>query len=318
MKLPPSRPPQSLRHHHAGQSRDAPSARSTSRTARRARRPSTKLYDNLDFTHAYRRVHEHLCRASASTPLRKGMLSIGVKDNEVLVFSELMDAKSLFLTANADTIYFIGFARSHQRTHGARGAAQGAWHHRRLLVPLGHRFWPARPRSRRGREVSDPAAGLRRPAAGRRVLRRPRPHQHTSCGSVARSWRTRTIPKPAAESIRKFTKVYPYEAGGVGTPIAEFLAAKPSSANHAAAADRVPRRQRQGDEHHSAERLELLRDAQRDRAAGTGHLARPRADGPDRRHRHRQGQALRARRADEEDHDRSARGRQCRPRAPCS
>jgi len=30
-------------------------------------------------------------------------------------------------------------------------------------------------------------------------------------------------PKPAAESIRKFTKVYPYEAGGVGTPIADFL-----------------------------------------------------------------------------------------------
>jgi hypothetical protein len=31
-------------------------------------------------------------------------------------------------------------------------------------------------------------------------------------------------PKPAAESIRKFTKVYSYEAGGIGTPIAEFLA----------------------------------------------------------------------------------------------
>ena len=28
------------------------------------------------------------------------------------------------------------------------------------------------------------------------------------------------------ETIRKFTKVYPYEAGGVGTPIAEFLAGK--------------------------------------------------------------------------------------------
>ena len=29
-----------------------------------------------------------------------------------------------------------------------------------------------------------------------------------------------------ADTIRKFTKVYPYEAGGVGTPIAEFLAGK--------------------------------------------------------------------------------------------
>jgi hypothetical protein len=31
-----------------------------------------------------------------------------VKDNEVIVFSELMDAKSLFLTANADTVYAFG------------------------------------------------------------------------------------------------------------------------------------------------------------------------------------------------------------------
>ena len=30
-----------------------------------------------------------------------------MKDNEVIVFSELMDSKSLFLTPNADTIYII-------------------------------------------------------------------------------------------------------------------------------------------------------------------------------------------------------------------
>jgi hypothetical protein len=33
-------------------------------------------------------------------------------------------------------------------------------------------------------------------------------------------------PKPAADAIRKFTKLYPYEAGGVGTSIAEFLSGK--------------------------------------------------------------------------------------------
>ena len=38
----------------------------------------------------------------------KGLQDIGVKENEVLVFSQLMDAKSLFLTANADTIYVMG------------------------------------------------------------------------------------------------------------------------------------------------------------------------------------------------------------------
>ena len=38
----------------------------------------------------------------------KGLESIGVKHNEVVVYSKLMDAASLFLTANADTIYFFG------------------------------------------------------------------------------------------------------------------------------------------------------------------------------------------------------------------
>ena len=33
-------------------------------------------------------------------------------------------------------------------------------------------------------------------------------------------------PKPVVETIRQFTKVYPYEPGGVGTSIAEFLAGK--------------------------------------------------------------------------------------------
>ena len=36
----------------------------------------------------------------------KGMEAAGIPNNTALIFSELMDAKSLFLTANADTIYF--------------------------------------------------------------------------------------------------------------------------------------------------------------------------------------------------------------------
>ena len=40
--------------------------------------------------------------------IRQGFADIGVKDNELLIFSSLMDAKSLFLTANADTVYFVG------------------------------------------------------------------------------------------------------------------------------------------------------------------------------------------------------------------
>ena len=68
---------------------------------------AAKVFDNLDFTHAFEAFVNTMSGLSIAS-LRKGFLSTGVKDNEVLVFSELMDAKSLFLTANADTIYFLG------------------------------------------------------------------------------------------------------------------------------------------------------------------------------------------------------------------
>src|SRR5678815_3281543 len=67
-----------------------------------------KVYDNLDFTYAFRAFMDNL-RGVSIHALRKGMMSIGMKDNEVIVFEQLMDAKSLFLTANADTIYVMGF-----------------------------------------------------------------------------------------------------------------------------------------------------------------------------------------------------------------
>ena len=35
--------------------------------------------------------------------------SVGVEDNQILIFPELMDSASLFLTANSDTVYFLGF-----------------------------------------------------------------------------------------------------------------------------------------------------------------------------------------------------------------
>src|SRR5919109_3691443 len=65
-----------------------------------------KVYDHLDFTYAFRAFVDTFQGVSIQA-LRKGFLEAGVKDNEVIVFSELMDAKSLFLTPNADTVYVM-------------------------------------------------------------------------------------------------------------------------------------------------------------------------------------------------------------------
>jgi hypothetical protein len=67
-----------------------------------------KAYDHIDFTHAYD-AFVNTMQSVRLVATRKGFLDVGVKDNEILLFSELMNAKSLFLTANADTVYFLGF-----------------------------------------------------------------------------------------------------------------------------------------------------------------------------------------------------------------
>jgi len=183
-----------------------------------------KAYDHLDFTHAYRVFMDNL-RGVSIRSLRKGMVDLGMKPNEVLVFSDLMDAKSLFLTANADTIYVMGYL---DLTKGPvvietppkfLGAVQDAWF--RWVTDLGV---PGADRGLGGKYLIVPPG-----------YEGPLPEGNFS---VAHS-RTFTIlwfgrsflanhndPKPVVEEIKKFTKVYPYEPGGFGTPIAEFLAGK--------------------------------------------------------------------------------------------
>ena len=183
-----------------------------------------KVFDNLDFTYAYRAFMDNL-RGVSIHALRKGMMDIGVKENEVLVFEELMDARALFLTANADTVYVMGFLDLSkgpivlETPPKFLGAVQDAWF--RWVIDVG-------------------LPGPDRGAGGKYVIVGPDYQGELPTGGffVARA-RTNTIiwfgrsflenhsdPKPVVEGIKKFTKVYPFEVGGVGTPIAEFLAGK--------------------------------------------------------------------------------------------
>jgi hypothetical protein len=181
-----------------------------------------KLYDNLDFTYAFRAFMDNL-RGVSIHALRKGMMSIGMKDNEVVVFEQLMDAKSLFLTANADTIYVMGFLDLSkgpvvlETPPKFLGAAQDAWF--RWVIDLGA---PGPDRGEGGKYlVVGPDYSGPLPQGGFFVA-------HSRTNTIV--WFGRSFlenhsdPKPVVEEIKKSTKVYPYEVGGVGTPIAAFLA----------------------------------------------------------------------------------------------
>src|SRR5262245_36280536 len=219
-----------------------------------------KIYDNLDFTHAFE-TFVNTFQGVNMEAIRKGFLSIGVKDNEILVFSKLMDAKSLFLTANADTVYFVGFI---DLTKGpmvletppdALGTLDDYWW--RWVIDFG-------------------APGPDRGLGGKYLLLPPDYNGPLPQGGyyMARSRTTRVL-----------------------------ILGRMFLVNN-------DPRQWRSDEHYSTQRLQLLRNAQRSRATGTGHSTRPRAYGAAGRHRHHQRQALCTGRPDEENPHRGACARQ--------
>ena len=182
-----------------------------------------KVYDNLDYTRAFEAFVNTMQGVNAAA-IRKGMMDVGVKDNEIMVFSRLMDAKSLFLTANADTVYFIGTLDLSkgpmvlETPPNALGTLDDMWW--RWVIDFG-------------------APGPDRGAGGKYLILPPGYDGPVPEGGfyVARSKTTRVLilgrmfmendnPAPAVDAIKKFTKIYPYNPGGVGTSVAEFLSGK--------------------------------------------------------------------------------------------
>ena len=67
-----------------------------------------KLFDEIDYVHAFEAVIGGFAAVN-QLALLKGLRAAGTNDNEILVTPGLMDCKSLFLTANADTYYFWAY-----------------------------------------------------------------------------------------------------------------------------------------------------------------------------------------------------------------
>jgi hypothetical protein len=183
-----------------------------------------KVYDHLDFTHAFRAFVDTMQGVSMHA-IRKGFLNADVRDNEVIVWSELLDAKTLMLTANADTVYVMAFL---DLTKGPMvlevppkvlGAIDDHWS--RWVTDTG---LPGPDRGEGGKYLIVPSGYDGTLPEGGCYVARARTNFAWWFGRMFLE--NKSDPKPAAEAIRKFTKIYPYEPGGVGTPIAEFLAGK--------------------------------------------------------------------------------------------
>jgi hypothetical protein len=153
--------------------------------------------------------------------IREGFHSIGAEDNTVVVFSELMDSNSLFLTANADTIYTVAIL---DLTKGPLvvdvppanlGTLNDMWFG--WIIDIG---FPGPDRGEGGKYlVVPPGYDGPLPDSGFFVG-----HSKTNHVLYAvRAFMENNNPKPVAASIRKSLKIYPYTPGGVGTSIATAL-----------------------------------------------------------------------------------------------
>ncbi|HKY86701.1 MAG TPA: DUF1254 domain-containing protein [Pseudorhodoplanes sp.] len=184
---------------------------------------AAKVYDTLDFTRGLDVFLNSYGGASAYA-IRKGLLSIGAEDNTVTIYPELMDAKSLFLTANADTVYYFSIVDLTKGPMVVEQPPKGlgtindmwfAW-----IIDVG---FPGPDRGEGGRYLLlPPGYDGPTPDGGFYVAR----SKTTRVIYAARSFLTNNDPKPAVDLIKKTMKIYPYTPGGHGTSIATALEGK--------------------------------------------------------------------------------------------
>jgi hypothetical protein len=184
------------------------------------------LYDNLDFQHGVQAFLGAL-RGASIAAVRRGFLSVGAEDNSFLLFSDLMDSESLFLTANCDTVYFWGFVDlsggpmvidvpALGAPSGVLGTIDDMWFNWVTDVGL-----PGPDRGAGGRYLIV-GAGYEGalPDSGFHVS-----HSRTTRVTViGRAFMIDNDPADAVETIRNGFHVYPYLPGAHGTAVASFLA----------------------------------------------------------------------------------------------
>jgi hypothetical protein len=183
-----------------------------------------KVRDALLFTRALN-VYNNSFRGASAYAIREGLHSIGAKDNDVVIFSKLMDSNSLFLTANADTVYYLSAIDLSngpmviEQPPGGLGTINDMWFS--WVIDAGR---PGPDRGLGGKYlIVGPGYDGPLPEGGYFIA-------HSKTNKVLYAMRSfienGNDPKPAVENIKANLKIYPYTSGSWGTSIAEALTGK--------------------------------------------------------------------------------------------
>jgi len=182
-----------------------------------------QVCDTMDFIRAVN-VYNNSFRGASAYAIMKGLQSIGAENNTVTIFPELMDSRSLFLTANADTVYYMSVVDLTQgpmvieQPPNGLGTINDLWFS--WIIDIGR---PGPDRGNGGRYlIVPPGYEGSLPEGGYFIA-----HSRTTrVLYAARSFLVDNDPEPAVANIRKHIRIYPYTPGGFGTSIATALEGK--------------------------------------------------------------------------------------------
>lgn len=179
------------------------------------------VFDRLDFTRALN-VYNNSFRGASAMGLKKGFQAVGAGSGDIVIFEQLMDSSSLFLTANADTVYYLGWIDLSkgpvvidQPTDGL-GAINDMWF--QWVIDVGK---PGPDRGLGGKYlIVGPDYDGPLPEDGYFTA-------HSKTNTILYMMRAFLIdgndPKPAVDNVKQNLKIYPYAPGSFGTSIAEAL-----------------------------------------------------------------------------------------------
>jgi hypothetical protein len=173
-----------------------------------------KVYDNLDFQRGVQALLTAMPAASLVST-RKAIRSFGPDNQTVLVFETLMDSKSLFLTANTESVYALAWLNLRngpvvvESPPNTLGLIDDFWFH--YVTDLGN----AGPdKGQGGKFVILPPDYEGTPPPGYFVFK-SRTYNNLF---ATRGFLTQGDPKPAVDQIKRLLRIYPLAQAGNPPP----------------------------------------------------------------------------------------------------
>ncbi|SFU18141.1 Uncharacterized conserved protein [Sedimentitalea nanhaiensis] len=180
--------------------------------------------DAVDFARALE-VYNNSFRGASALAIKKGLQDVGAESGDIVIFSELMDSGSLFLTANADTVYYLGWIDLSKgpvvidQPRDGLGALNDMWF--QWVIDIGK---PGPDRGLGGKYlVVGPDYDGPLPEGGYFVAHAKTNHVLYALRAFIKDGND---PNPAVANIKDNLKIYPYGEGSYGTSIAEALKGK--------------------------------------------------------------------------------------------